>query len=362
MFGAWDLEFGISKKTMFYLKYRPRTIEEIDNKKVREIIGRILKTGQLSHAFLYVGQKGTGKTSTARIFTKAINCLNNKFADKSNKSFEPCNHCSNCQSIDNSSSVDIVELDAASNRGIDDIKNLIRESNFLPMTTRHRVFIIDEAHMITNEAFNALLKTLEEPPKSVIFILATTNKEKVPKTIISRCTLVNFGKASREDILVMLKRIIDQEKITIDDKLLKLIPSVSESSFRDAAKILEELVIQQKLTYDEGKNFLGVSRQNFLGLIEKQNLKEILSWLNDFYENGGSIKVLIEQTLEELRFLLLSKNGLKFEEEIKSNLTLKETLKLIKLLTEAYQNLRITPIESLPLETAMVEFYNLRSK
>lgn len=343
---------------MFYLKYRPKTINELDNSKVREIVSKILASKSLSHAYLFVGQKGTGKTSTARIFAKAINCQNNLFADKKNHSFEPCNHCGNCLSVDHGNCVDVVEMDAASNRGIDEVKKLIYESNFMPMTTRYRVFIIDEAHMITSEAFNAFLKTLEEPPPSVIFIFATTNKEKVPKTIISRCQLVNFGRASQKDIINMLERCIKGEKIIIDKKLLPLIASHSDNSFRDAVKILEELVIQQKLQFEDGNIFLGFSRKNFLEVIDKKNLKEILSWTDEFVQSNGSVKTLIEQVLEELRILLFKQAGLTLEEAPDVKLKKREIILLIKLLTTAYQNLRSSPIESLPLEIALVEFYN----
>jgi len=348
---------------MFYLKYRPRTIDQIDNRRVREIITKILNSAHLPHAFLFVGQKGTGKTSTARILAKAINCLNNKFSHNTNRisTIEPCNHCDSCLAIDHSRSVDIIEMDAASNRGIEDIKKLIHESNFLPMSSRYRVFIIDEAHMITPEGFNALLKTLEEPPPSVIFVLATTNKDKLPKTIISRCQVVNFGRANEKDIMRMLHRCAAGEKINhIDEKLLKLIASHSDNSFRDAAKIFEELIIQQKLTVDEAEKYLGFSRKHFLSVIEKKDPKQTLAWIDEFTASGGSIKTLIEQVLDELRTLLLAKAGLgqekKEEEEIK--LTKKEIISLIKLFTEAYQNLSRSPIESLPLEIAVIEFYN----
>lgn len=344
---------------MFYLKYRPKTVEEIDNTKVREIITKILQSGNISHALLFVGQKGTGKTSMARILAKAINCQKNKFSDKKNKSFEPCNNCDNCISINHSSSVDVVEMDAASNRGINEVRKLIYESNFMPMNTRYRVFIIDEAHMITPEAFNAFLKTLEEPPPSVIFIFATTNKSKVPKTIISRCQVIDFGRANKKDIIRMLKRCLDGEKISkVDEKLLSLIASHSDNSFRDAAKLLEELVVQKKLNYAEGEKFLGFSKKNFLDLLEEKNLKEILSWIDEFSQSGGSIKTLIEQTLDEFRIILFQKEGITIDEIIKTNLSKKEIVKLIKLFTEAYQNLKLSPIESLPLEIAIVEFYN----
>ncbi|NMB83795.1 DNA polymerase III subunit gamma/tau [Candidatus Roizmanbacteria bacterium] len=346
---------------MFYLKYRPKNVRDIDNTQVKEMIGKILESGHLSHAFLFVGQKGTGKTSTARIFAKAINCLNNKFSGENHGDFEPCNSCANCVSIDSFSSVDIVEMDAASNRGIDDIKNLIRESNFVPMTTKYRVFIIDEAHMITTEAFNALLKTLEEPSPSVIFILATTNKEKLPKTIISRCNQINFGRAKKNDIIHMLKRIAEGEKIKIDEKIFSLVANVSEHSFRDGAKVFEELVIQDKLKLEDAEKFLGIAQYSLTDLIESKDVKTVLAWIDDFSQNGGSIKTLIEQTLESLRIILLNKNGVvNADEQLDSKLTKSEVVRLIKHLTEAYQNLRVSPIESLSLEIAVVEFYNGR--
>ncbi len=344
---------------MFYLKYRPKTISEIDNSRVKEHIEKMLTATSLPHAFLFIGQKGTGKTSAARILAKTLNCLNNKFAKKG-RSTEPCNTCKNCLAIDSSSSSDVVEMDAASNRGIDDIRGLIRESNFLPMTNRFRVFIIDEAHMITSDAFNALLKTLEEPPSSVIFILATTNDEKIPKTIKSRCVILNFGKAKKNDIVTMLKRIVTKEKLVVDDKLLSVIANRSEQSFRDAAKILEELAIQNKLTFEEGKQFLGIFQQNFLDIVGKQDLRRALTWIEEFSETGGNFKSLIEQLLDDLRLILLVKNGASNEAEIDINFTLPETVKMIKLLTDAYNELKISPIESLPLEIAVVEFYNQR--
>lgn len=357
---------------MFYLKYRPKKISELDNTAVKDIIKKVLESKNLPHALLFVGQKGTGKTSTARIFAKAVNCLNNSFfsteaVDKTSKktaldlqNIEPCNECKNCLAVDTSSSPDVIELDAASNRGIEDVRNLIKESNFYPMTNRYRVYIIDEAHMITPDAFNALLKTLEEPPSSVIFILATTNLEKIPKTIRSRCFLINFSKAKRTDIISMLNKIIAKEKIKIDASLVKLIAQYADFSFRDAAKILEELSIQNLLNLDDGKKYLGLLQENFLETILKKDLKESLSWINEFGNTGGNFKHLIEQLLEELRLLLMANNGIKNEDAVNLEFETREIVILMKLLTEAYNNLKISPIESLPLEIAVVEFYNVR--
>lgn len=352
---------------MFYLKYRPKTISEIDNSQARPILKKILESANLPHAFLFVGQKGTGKTSAARIFAKAINCLNNRFSThlslKTNESlsssFEPCNRCANCLSIATSSFTDVIEMDAASNRGIEEVKNLIRETAFLPMSGRFRVFIIDEAHMITNEGFNTLLKTLEEPPKTAVFILATTNQEKLPKTIISRCLKVNFGKARIEDIVLMLKRIAKSEELSPSDSVIKLIARHSDFSFRDAAKIIEEISLQKLSSLDQIETYLGIrGKDNIIDIIEKKDGKKTFLWIEEFRQNGGNFKSLLEDLMDSLRLQLLIKKGVKLEPERTSELSLKDIVKLIKLLMEAYQMMRVTPIDSLPLEIALTEFYN----
>jgi DNA polymerase III subunit gamma/tau len=341
---------------MYYLKHRPQTLEEIDNLKVRETMSRIIDSQTLPHAFLFVGQKGTGKTSTARIFAKRLNCLKPK-------GINPCNHCSNCLSVNSSSSPDVVELDAASNRGINEIKDLIKEAAFSPMTGKYRVFIIDEAHMITPDGFNALLKTLEEPPETVVFILATTNLEKVPKTIVSRCLVVNFGRAKKQEIKQMILRISLKENLKVDDKIISLVAAHSENSFRDAAKILEELVIQNKLTVETAQDYLGLrGKQNLLQVINKEGLKQTLTWIEEFSQAGGSVKNLLEELLEELRLALLAKNGIKIDDEINIDFSLVEITILMKLFNEAYSQLKISPVDTIPLEIAAVEFYNQHKK
>lgn len=346
---------------MFYLKYRPTTLAELDNAQVRTAITNMLQSKQLPHAFTFIGTKGMGKTSTARIFAKAVNCLENSFAGKGD-SIEPCNTCKNCISIDTGSSPDVVEMDAASNRGIDEVRRLIKEASFAPMSGRYRVFIIDEAHMITNDAFNALLKTLEEPPETVIFILATTNEEKIPKTISSRCFRISFGSAKKEDIKHMLKRIVTGEGLKITLGLADLVATYSENSFRDAAKLLEELSIQNKLTIDEAQQYLGIrAKDHLLSMLKEQSLSETLSWVEEYVKNGGSIKLLLEDILNKLHLQLLKNNGIDLHGEIIAlGFTNTEIAQLMKLMNEAYASLRISPIETIPLEIALVEFYNLK--
>lgn len=346
---------------MFSLKYRPKNIKELDNSRVKNQLSEILKSDRLPQVYLFIGEKGTGKTSTARIFGKALNCLNNDYGKNSKlkENFEPCNKCLNCLSIDNGNFNDVIEIDAASNRGIEEVKNLIRESSFSPMSGKYRVFIIDEAHMITNEGFNALLKTLEEPPKTAVFIMATTNPEKIPKTIISRCLKVNFGKALKKDIFLKLKKIGSIENLDYEDNFYKLISEHSDNSFRDAVKILEEVAIQKIKKIEDLENYLGIrGKNNLLEIIEKKSQKEALEWINQFYENGGNFKNLIEEMLKELRIYLLAKRGIETENKKTINLSFSQITKLIRLLLEAYQQLKSTPIDSIPLEIAIAEFYN----
>jgi len=344
---------------MYYLKYRPHTIAEIDNTKARQSIQKILSSSELPHAFLFVGQKGTGKTSTARIFAKAVNCLSNRYGGNKSDSIEPCNRCFNCKNIDAGSSADVIELDAASNRGIEEVKNLIKDAAFVPMQGRYRVFIIDEAHMITHDGFNALLKTLEEPPPSVIFILATTNLEKVPKTIASRCMAVVFEKARAAEVATMLKRIISGEKLGIKSEIFDLIYQHSDRSFRDAAKLLQELVIQNKLEILQAEQYLGIhSQDHLLQILQNQPLSVALNWIKEFSAAGGTTKNMIEELLAKLHEYLLIKNGIVGDKVEKINFTNQQILILMKLLNEAYVLLKITPSEIIPLEIAIVEYYN----
>ncbi len=219
----------------WYLKYRPKNIEELGSTTVRQSVVRMLSQDQIPHAFLLAGPRGLGKTSTARIIAQYINCLSPR------KVGVPCGKCSNCRLFDKNQVVDIVEIDAASNRKIDDIRQLRSGVGLAPSVYKYKVYIIDEVHMLTKEAFNALLKTLEEPPGHVIFILATTEIHKVPATIKSRCQIINYNLASQAELLTTLKKVADKEKLNITDEALLLVSKQARGSFRDAIKLLEQI-------------------------------------------------------------------------------------------------------------------------
>jgi DNA polymerase-3 subunit gamma/tau len=340
---------------MYYLKYRPHTVKDLDNLVPAETIRTILKSKSLPHAFLFIGHKGTGKTSTARIFAKAVNCLSNVYAGKGT-SIEPCNECSNCKSIDRSSFSDVTEMDAASNRGINEVKELIRETSLMPMAGKYRVYIIDEAHMITNDGFNALLKTLEEPPETVIFILATTNLEKVPKTIVSRCVLVQFGSAKIEEIVHMLKRIQVAEKLEITDEALHIIAEHCDLSFRDGAKILEEIALSGKMDAESILKRIGIRSKVVLHeSLKKKDTVKIVGWLKEFVASGGNVSLLIEELLLDLQNHLLSLHKIPGNTSIYSY-SLKETIVLMKLINEAYGLIKLSPFPVLPLEVSLLEY------
>lgn len=355
---------------MFYLTYRPRTISELDHTDAKRKIARTLASRDIPHAILLVGPKGTGKTSTARIIAKSINCLQRK-PDDEGTIVEPCNACSSCRSIDGGNAPDVVEMDAASNRGIEEVKQLIRESAFAPMNSAFRVYIIDEAHMITTEGFNALLKTLEEPPRSVVFVLATTNEEKIPKTIISRCLRIEFGRATDADLGHMLRRIARHEGLSLSDGLIGLIIRAADYSFRDASRILEELVTQGKLDEEEAATYLGMraqgrSAEGLLHMLGSTDHAAAMDWITAYAAGGGNVQFVIEETLRSLQALLRKKSLSGVSEQSVPNathqLTLREISHLIRLFHEAYAMMRTTPIESLPLELVVTEFYNEKLK
>lgn len=329
---------------MYYLKYRPQSITELDNVSVREQLAQILKADPIPHAFLFAGPKGTGKTSTARILAKALNGDDN------------------AEAIAKGTSPDVIEIDAASHRKIDDIRDLISELKFSPLVSKYKVYIIDEVHMLTKEAFNALLKSLEEPPASTIFVLATTDPDALPRTISSRCMNIVFSHANTDDILSMLQRIAKGEGLTFEADFLSYIASHADGSFRDAAKMLNLAVIQQISSIDGLKSLLGHAWEtdDIFQLICNGSPVDMLNWTEKAASSGANFRLLIEDLLNELHAQLLIKNKIEVTGVPEYTLTVKEIARLIVLLQKAYGDMKITPIQVLPLEIALLEFMDER--
>jgi len=338
----------------FYLKYRPQKIADLDLAKVRDSLGKILSAKEIPHAFLFVGPKGTGKTSSARIVAKAINCL------KRSSSGEPCNHCVACQLINDGRSMDLLEIDAASNRGIDDIRELREKIKLAPSKLKYKVYIIDEVHMLTSEAFNALLKTLEEPPQHAKFVLCTTEPHKLPETVVSRCFRVDFDKASEAEMLRSLQKVVKGEKLKISKSGLQLIAKKGGGSFRDAVKILEQLaaktknisqkeieaVISQGLGERETKELIDF-------LINKQTVKA-LEWLKKAADKGVDFRDFSRLLVEYLRQIMLVKMSVVKGEPV--DLNVRELCRLINFMVRAHEQIKQSVIDSLPLEMAVVEW------
>lgn len=325
-----------------YLKYRPQTLDELDSVSVRDYLKKIVSSKNIPHAFLFAGPKGTGKTSAARILAKIINCENKK---------APCNKCKQCLSIMKGNNLDVVELDAASHRGIDDVRILRDAVKLSPSSAKKKIYIIDEAHMLTTEASNALLKTLEEPPDHVVFILATTNPEKLIDTIRSRATTILFKKPSREEIIHSLGRVVKGEKIKIDPETLDLIAKASGGAFRDATKILEQVILEGKETLTQNKLF---DVENFVEVLVSRKAKESLNQIQEFIQKGVQVELILSETLAYLRMGLLGKSGL--GEDTIPSLGKDELINLIELLIEAGKSIPDSPIEELPVEIAVVKW------
>ncbi len=337
----------------FYRTYRPQIIEDLDTDSVRQNIELLLTKpkDQRPHAYLFSGPKGTGKTSTARIIAKIFNCT------KPDKSGSPCGTCEECRAIADGRYLDVIEMDAASNRGIDEIRSLRDSIALTPSSGKYKIFIIDEVHMLTTEAFNALLKTLEEPPVHAIFVLATTDPQKIPSTILSRCLPIAFARAKEEDVLRALKRIVKIEKIEIEGGALDRIVKNADGSFRDAVKMLEQVsfhkgMISQKMTEEILALSRASGRDTFLMHLQTKSITEALRDIRELSDAGVDFKSFLIDCLRTIEAQLVQAVQGK-NPDIQKTDTLRS---LINRLSQAFSELRTSPIPELPLELAVVEY------
>ena len=293
--------------TALYRKWRPQRFEDICGQEhITVTLKNELESGRLSHAYLFCGTRGTGKTTTAKLLAKAVNC-------KASHGIDPCNECESCVSINDGNSIDVYEIDAASNRGIDDIRNLREAMRFTPTLGEYKVYIIDEVHMLTNEAFNALLKTLEEPPEYVLFILATTEPHKLPATILSRCQRFDFKRISSEKIVERLKFVCREEGLDAEEDALKLIARNSDGAMRDALSILDQCAVygSKKITHDDVLEVLGIVNNQYLFRIAEAVLEEdagtAIKVIDEVAAGGKDISQFIRDLLVHYRNLLMAK-------------------------------------------------------
>jgi DNA polymerase-3 subunit gamma/tau len=290
-----------------YRKWRPQVFEDIIGQKhITQTLMNAISLNRISHAYIFSGPRGVGKTTTARILAKALNC-------EKGTTPHPCNKCERCIRITEGYSMDVIEIDGASNRGIDDIRDLRNKVKFAPVEGKYKVYIIDEVHMLTTEAFNALLKTLEEPPSHVVFIFATTAPHKIPNTILSRCQWFNFRRISLEDIINKLKMIIKDEKLEIDDQTLNIIARSSTGSMRDAESILDQIIAYcgKEITLQNVREVLGIIEEdvffNFVDTIIKNDAVKGIEIINQIADLGGDASQFIKNLMEYVHNLSLIK-------------------------------------------------------
>ncbi len=328
---------------IFHLKYRPKRVDELDLSEVSKKIKDIILSKESFQSILLAGPKGSGKTSAARILAKAVNCLESKNG-------EPCGVCDNCKEIEKGNCLDVIEIDAASNRGIDDVRTLKENAYLSPIKLKKKVFIIDEVHMLTKEAFNALLKLIEEPPKETLFVLCTTDTQKIPETVLSRLIKVDFRKGKKEELLASLEKIIKGEKIEIEEKAKEKIVENSDGSFRNLQRTFNEICLEygDKISEENVEDYFKATKGNYPGEelekdLESGDLKGVIDKIELMAEKGVDFG---ELRLDWVQY---------FHQRMLQNLGEKKYQKWIEVLVRAGELEKMVEIGQLPLELAVME-------
>ncbi len=371
----YNMAFALSRT------YRPKTLTDLLGQETTvRILQNAARENRLGQAYLFYGPRGTGKTTTARLLAKLANCERRRTDASFRAKGEPCNTCLLCKTIDEQASFDVVEIDAASNRGIDEIKNLKEAIKIAPALGTTRVYIIDEAHMLTGPAFNALLKTLEEPPAHAMFILATTEYEKLPATITSRTQRFAFKRLPKTKIMEKLTSIAKAEKIKIDEAAIELVAAAGEGSFRDAESILDQLrSFEKEIDLAAAERLTGRigfrKVEEFMDLILASDAKSALAAAAELQEEGHNLTSLVKELIHYLRKTIALSVNSNLEGIYKSELTAEELarmkeraskiqpqkhLPILKNLIRAYSEMRYSPFPMIPLEIAILE--NLKSE
>ena len=304
------------------LKYRPLKFSElIGQDLMSQTIQKAIETDRVANAYLLTGVRGVGKTTTARIIAKSLNCMN----IDSNDDKEPCGICENCIAITESRSVDVYEMDAASRTGIADIRELIEGVQYSPVSSRYKVYIIDEVHMLSTAAFNGLLKTLEEPPPHVKFIFATTEVRKIPTTILSRCQRYDLKRVEPEELIVFLKKICDMESVQFDNGSLKIIARAADGSVRDGLSILDQSITfsDKELTENKVKEMIGLNDPteiiDFIKLLTSGETIKCIEMINSFYDNGADPSVIVRDLIASVHDISMVK--ISADQGVKNSLT-----------------------------------------
>ena len=354
-------------------KWRPKTFDDLVGQDyITQTLKNAISTGKIAHAFIFSGPRGVGKTSSARIVAKALNCINGPTAD-------PCSECSFCNEISEGKSLDVIEIDAASHTGVNDVREIIENIKYLPTSGKNKIYIIDEAHMLSQSAFNALLKTLEEPPPHVLFILATTEVHKIPVTILSRCQRYDFKKVAVDKIKEQLASITSKEKIKIQDETLYIIAQESDGSMRDALSLMDQLIATfgTDIKHEEALTILGILdrtlvRSSLDGILKKDP-KFCIDVLNQAIEKGINPKRFAEDLLRSLRYALLIKtcgkesvSDISDEDKSSFEVLLKqesvETLEnLFNLMLEGAENIQRSFYPQMALELILIKLSTLEN-